>query len=132
MAQCLNCTKEYTAKRPTSKFCCTSCRVRYHQKNGKQNIKPFQMQVLYNEVMDLIQKAKSEPQQPYFGTVTKNQATWGQSQEPVKTKLKRPFLTLQALIEDCQSLEEYEPIRKEIEEADHLTTREKGILLRKR
>lgn len=132
MKECLNCKKEYEPKRDTSKFCSTSCRVRYHQKHGKSKIKPVHMRVLYNEVMDLIQKAKLEPQPSYFGVATKDDVKWGQSSEPVKIRLRRPFLALQALVDECESQEQYEPLRKEIEEADHLTQREKAILLRKR
>lgn len=49
-----------------------------------------------------------------------------------KQRLKRPFATLQALIMECNSFEEYEPLREEIEAADHLSQKEKAILLRKR
>lgn len=90
------------------------------------------MKELYTEMLLLIKKANTEPPQPYFGVVTKDEVKWGNTQEPVKITLKRPFLTLQALVAECQSVEEYEPLRKEIENADHLTRREKDILLRKR
>lgn len=133
MKQCLNCQKEFEYKREAAKFCSDRCRVQYNRKHPKEGVTKVQMQVLYNEVLDLIQKAKSEPQQPYFGVVTKDEVRWGQpADEPVKIRLKRPFRTLQALVNECESQEEYEPLRREIEEADHLTDREKAILLRKR
>jgi hypothetical protein len=134
MKECLNCKKEYQPKRDSSKFCSTSCRVGWYQKHskGKKKVTPTNMQELYTEMLALIKKANSEPSQPLFGVVSKDEPKWGQTQGPVKIRLKRPFLTLQALVNECQSMEEYEPLRKEIEEADHLSDREKAILLRKR
>lgn len=97
-----------------------------------QSVSKMQVQVLYNEMLELIKKVKSEPQQPFFGTATKEDVKWGQASDPVTIRLKRPFLTLQALVNECESQEQYEPLRKEIEEADHLSSKEKAILLRKR
>lgn len=130
--QCLNCGHDFECKRETGKFCSDRCRAAYNRANPKGVITKKQARSIYNEILDLIERVKSEPQQPYFGVVTKDEVKWGQTQDPVKIKLKRPFLTLQALVNECESQEEYEPIRREIEEADHLTDREKAILLRKR
>jgi hypothetical protein len=133
MKNCLKCNKEFEPKKNTAKFCSTSCRVMYNRKHSKQSVTPVQMQVLYNSMLELIEKAKSEPMQPYFGVVTKDEVKWGETiKEPVKIKLKRSFATLQALINECQSMEDYLPLREEIEAAEHLTDKEKAILLRKR
>lgn len=86
------------------------------------------MQELYNAVLTAVNGINARNgQPPAFSAVFIPEP----SKEP-KTRLKRPFLTLQALIEECESMEAYEPLRKEIEESDHLTSREKAILLRKR
>lgn len=132
MKECVNCKNAFEPKRPHGKFCSDKCRVAYNRSNPSQVVTKMQVQVLYNEMLDLIKKAKSEPQQPYFSIETKNGTTWGKAQEPVKITLKRPFVTLQALMTECESQEEYEVLRYEIENADHLTRREKDILLRKR
>jgi hypothetical protein len=132
MKQCLNCKKEFEYKRDSAKFCSDKCRAAYNRTHPQQMVSKVQLQVLYNEMLELIKKAQLSPQQPYFGVATNDGVKWGQTQDTVKIRLKRPFLTLQALINECQSMEEYEPLRVEIEEADHLTRREKDILLRKR
>lgn len=133
MKQCMNCKKEFEYKRESARFCSDRCRAAYNRANPQQAITKVQVHVIYNEILELIERAKAEPQQPYFGVATKDGVNLGQTlKEPVKITLKRPFATLQALIDECQSIEEYEPLRKEIEEADHLTRREKDILLRKR
>src|SRR6478735_393114 len=132
MKACMNCKKMFEPKRPHGKFCSDKCRVAYNRSNPTDSVTKIQVQVLYNEMLDLIKKAKSEPQQPYFGVVTKDEVKWGQSQEPVKITLKRPFVTLEALMNECESREQYELLRVEIEETTHLTLKEKDILLRKR
>ena len=66
MKECLNCTKEYEPKRETSKFCSTSCRVRWHQKNskGKNKVTPQNMQELYNAVLNAVNSINSKNGQP--------------------------------------------------------------------
>jgi hypothetical protein len=90
MRECLNCKIQYQEKRSTSKFCSNKCRAAYNRGNPTHTVSKTQLQVLYKEMLDLIQKAKSEPQQPYIGVVTKDEVKWGQSQEPVKITLKAP------------------------------------------
>lgn len=76
MRECLKCKKDISDKHESAKFCSTSCRVMYNRKNGKQNeVKLFQMQVLYNQLLDVLDKinqgkflspkfeAANEPQQ---------------------------------------------------------------------
>jgi hypothetical protein len=133
MKECLNCQTKYPCKRPHSKFCSVNCRVMYNRKHPKQSVTPIQMQVLYNSMLEMIESAKFVSIPPLFGVVTKDEVKMGETvNEPVKVTLRRPFATLQALINECESAEAYEPLRKEIEEATHLSAKEKAILLRKR
>jgi hypothetical protein len=132
MKRCLHCDKEFEYKRSAAKFCSDKCRAAYNRAHPEQVVTKIQVQVLYNEMLDMIKAAKEAPQQPYFGVATKDEVKWGQSQNPVKMALKRPFVTLEALMNECESRERYELLRTEIEEATHLTRKEKDILLRKR
>lgn len=58
MRECLHCAKElYEPKKTTKKFCKDSCRVMYHRKHGKvDTVKPMQMQVMYNAILEAITK----------------------------------------------------------------------------
>lgn len=132
MKECLSCKKEFEPKRPHGKFCSDKCRVAYNRANPGQSVSKVNMQVLYNEMMAAIQKIGSQPPLSYFQGPEKATVVFKEPAEQYRIKIKRPFLTLQALIDECESIEAYEPLRKEIEEADHLTSKEKSILLRKR
>lgn len=60
---CLECKKDYEAKRDTSKFCSDNCRVKWNQKNGRKvkgELKPFQMQVLYNQMVEINTKLMAQ------------------------------------------------------------------------
>jgi hypothetical protein len=61
MKACLNCQKEYENKREASKFCSDKCRVAYNRKHPKNSISKVQMQVLYNQVLELIGSIPSAP-----------------------------------------------------------------------
>jgi hypothetical protein len=64
MKECLHCKKEFEAKRDSAKFCSTSCRVMYHRKHGKKkDVTPLQMQVLYNSMLELVDKMGTGPLQ---------------------------------------------------------------------
>lgn len=54
MKECLNCTKAYSAKRASSKFCSVNCRVLYHQKHGKSKIKPADLQAMFSAVLTAV------------------------------------------------------------------------------
>jgi predicted nucleic acid-binding Zn ribbon protein len=60
MKECLYCKEPFEAKTDRRKFCSDSCRVMYNRKHGRQDqIKPFQVQALYNEMMEALAKLKS-------------------------------------------------------------------------
>lgn len=57
MKECLWCKEPFEQKKETKKFCSTSCRVMFNKKFGKKDeIKPFQMQVLYNQILEVVEK----------------------------------------------------------------------------
>jgi len=58
---------------------------------------------------------------------------YGQStfNEPKRAKIKRSYENYQQLLLDCETTDDYLKLKEEIEEAEHLTTREKNLLLKK-
>lgn len=58
MKQCLNCHTEFEYKRESAKFCSDKCRATYNRAHPKQLVTPIQMQVLYNEILELASKMK--------------------------------------------------------------------------
>jgi len=66
MKECLNCKKEYEPKRDSSKFCSTSCRVRWYQKHskGKSKVTTMDMQELYNAVLSAVNSINAKNGQP--------------------------------------------------------------------
>ena len=132
MNKCLNCQQEYQSRRVTSKYCSNKCRAAFNRKKPLSNVSKRQVQELYEEMMAAIKNIGSQPPLTYFEGPEKATIVFKDPAEQCRLKIKRPFLTLQALIDECESIEAYEPLRKEIEEADHLTSKEKSILLRKR
>lgn len=64
MNECLNCKKEYEAKRPHSKFCSVKCRVMYNRKNPKEGVSKVQMQVLYNSILEVVNRINMGNGQP--------------------------------------------------------------------
>lgn len=60
--KCLNCEKEFTAKRETAKYCSTNCRVKWHKKHGsKKGVSEIQVQVLYNSMLEMFSKFNKFP-----------------------------------------------------------------------
>lgn len=62
MKECLNCKKEYEAKRPHAKFCSVNCRVQYNRTHPKDVITKTQVQVLYNQMLEMMSQLKQEPE----------------------------------------------------------------------
>jgi len=56
MKECMNCKNEFEAKRPHAKFCSDKCRVAYNRAHPQQAVTKLQMQLLYNEMLDLARK----------------------------------------------------------------------------
>lgn len=56
MKQCLNCKTEFDYKRDTAKFCSDKCRAAWNRANPDRAVTKFQMQALYNEMIELARK----------------------------------------------------------------------------
>jgi hypothetical protein len=124
MKECLNCKTPYEAKRESSKFCSTNCRVMWNRKNPKNVITKVQAQVLYNEMMAFFrnqESTKKELSEP------KQIASWELSTLKEATKEK----TFQQHMNDLPNLEtEYDYRTKAAEiEASSLSRKNKDLLL---
>jgi hypothetical protein len=98
MQECLWCKKQFEPKRPTAKFCSTSCRVMNNRKFGKKKdaITDVQMQVLYKAVMDAIANvpAKQPPQTTYLPT--------SQQKPVIRPKTPQEWVDEKREIEDAE------------------------------
>lgn len=136
MKNCEQCGNEFKNKRESARFCSDSCRVKWNRKNPKKDaIKPFQMQVLYNEMVELISEMKvklqeqpivfDSPPKPtnYFNDEPKQWA------EPKKEfKIKRTFENYQQLRIDCENEDEWLKLKEDILNVDHLSQKQKALL----
>ena len=140
MKGCLHCKKEFEAKKETAKFCSTSCRVMWNRKNGnktKDAIQPFQMQVLYNSMMDLIDKTIEKfGEIPEFeipvglqpskknGIHNTTSHTAGQ-----KLGIEKTFQQYMNEIADLEYEQEFKDKASEIQSATNLSQKQKDLLL---
>jgi DNA-directed RNA polymerase subunit RPC12/RpoP len=112
--KCLNCEKEFDAKRETAKYCSTNCRVKFFNKNGKNGaVTKLDLKVVYNELLDLAQKLSASANQPKVFDAQKLPTT--HSDEP--KQWQETIHTQQPLDKVAQFLENiaYADSRKEIE-----------------
>jgi predicted nucleic acid-binding Zn ribbon protein len=121
---CLFCQTDFEAKRDTAKFCSDNCRVKWNYKNrNKSNgeIKPFQMQVLYTEIMkavEIINGKNNLPQPVGF----------------VADKPKVKFITRSAeqwheLKRSCESQEEWMKVKEQILNDPNLPDKTKSLII---
>lgn len=66
MVNCLYCRKEFEQKRSTAKFCSDKCRAAHHRRHPENTVTKVQMQVLYNEMLDMMAKIKEMPPQTQY------------------------------------------------------------------
>jgi len=125
MKGCLHCKKEFEAKKETAKFCSTSCRVMWNRKNGnktKDAIQPFQMQVLYNSLLEMIDKVgKNNQLPPVIGTIIAQK-----SELPVSGKTFQQYMNE---IADLEYEQEFKDKATEIQSATNLSQKQKDLLL---
>lgn len=125
MKGCLHCKKEFEAKKETAKFCSTSCRVMWNRKNGnktKDAIQPFQMQVLYNSLLEMIDKVgKNNQLPPVIGTIIAQK-----SELPVSGKTFQQYMND---IADLEYEQEFKDKATEIQSATNLSQKQKDLLL---
>lgn len=125
MKECLHCKKEFKNTKESAKFCSTSCRVMWNRKNGnktKKALQPLELQVLYNSLLDAIEK---------FGNIN------GQHQGAVKVVVEQNVVqddekSFQQYLNEIADLEyeqEFKDKATEIQSATNLSQKEKDLLL---
>lgn len=128
MRECLKCKKDISGKHESAKFCSTSCRVMYNRKNGKRNeIKPVQMQVLYNAIMDKLDKMGL---QAIISPIPAQKSTFDGFTLPAteKQKTRRSFEYYQQARIDCADIDEWATIKAQIMADEFLTQKQKQLL----
>lgn len=131
MNNCLQCKKEYEAKRGTSKFCSTNCRVKYNRKNGnKKSVGKVELEVLYNKILDLVDKFEKPTESSFKGEAINihKYDEVGQYTEP-KRQLIRTFEQYRQLRLDCENEEDWQILADDIRNAPNLSTKQKQLLL---
>jgi hypothetical protein len=131
MKQCLECEKPFEAKRESAKFCSVNCRVKWNRKNGnKTPVKPIQVQVLYNAMMDMVSNFKFTPTTPSSYDAPKIPIVndeYGQFSPPKPLK-RRSYESYREGKRECETAEQWEELRVEIDADMFLTKKEKDLL----
>lgn len=126
---CLKCGKEFEAKKDTAKYCSDSCKVIYNRNNSKiksDEIKPIQMQVMYNVILQTFEEFKKLIDTKIISPV-KIDPTPG---DPIVVNISNGK-TFQQFLNEISELDtehEYRTKAFEIESSD-LTRKQKDLLL---
>lgn len=136
MKECLYCKKEFEPITERRKFCKDSCRVMYNRKYGKKDeIKPFQMKALYNELMEAISELKLGKQYKSFdnthGIITTTNPQEGTVKISKEHYYKPAEKSFQQHMNDLPELiyeDEYRKKSEEIEAATNLSRKQKDLL----
>ncbi len=128
--ECLNCQKEFEPiRKDIAKFCSVKCRVQHGRKNPKNSITRVQAQVLYNAMLELVDKIQSQPPKEAYDSaplkITYDEPT---KFSAPKTALKS-FDYYRMAKKDIEVEEDWQKMKAEIEAATHLTAKQKNILL---
>lgn len=134
MKTCLSCGKEYVNKRETSKFCSDKCRVSYNRKNPKTVVTKFQMQVLYNSMLELVDKMGTESiKQQRIPPLSKQQevAMFNYEHKDQLTTISE-LPTFQEFMNGIEPLlfgDEKDEYAQKIKAATHLSDKQRNLLL---
>lgn len=126
MKECLHCKKEFEAKTDKRKFCSDSCRVMYHRKHGgKNSIKPFQVQALYNEMMEVLSKLKGGvlPEKGETPPVA------AKTEAPLPPKEQKTFQQFMNQIPELLYEDEFKAFAKEVNAATNLSQKQRDLLI---
>lgn len=74
MKACLNCQKEFEHKREAAKYCSDKCRVMYNRRFPKDWVSKTQVQVLYNEMLEMAANLKGVSFKPTIPLSQETQA----------------------------------------------------------
>jgi hypothetical protein len=131
--QCEQCEKEFEYSRDAARFCSGKCRVKWNRNHPKKEVTKIEMEVLYNQMLDLVSEMKNNlvSVQPNInsvisGTLVTNESTsWV---EKPQLKIKRSFENYQQLRMDCENEEDWVNLKDEILDCSHLTQKQKTLL----
>lgn len=129
MKECLYCKREYKPKTERAKFCSTSCRVMNNRKNGGNSIKPFQMKALYNDMKEVLAQIKNGvpiTDKPVFQYPLDVKDAFKPKE---KLKITRTAEQWQELKRECLTVDEWENLKEQIENAENLSTKQKQIII---
>jgi hypothetical protein len=132
MKECLECKKEFDAKREAAKFCSVNCRVKWNRKQPKKNIvTPLQMQVLYNSVLEMVGKINYGVAPTLLDGSKVNHAKldevgqWQEAKPTIKRRTPEEWVLWKREILDADEFQEWV---KELESADYLTSKQKSLI----
>lgn len=130
MRECLNCKAQYEFKREASKFCSPKCRVQYNRKHPKQTLTKLQIQVLYNQLSDALDKINSgaflTPVKPQTSPPQPNPYFQPQSQN-------KPRISFEEYVEkkrECETEEDWVAVKAKILGDPNLSSRQKEMLIK--
>lgn len=125
--ECLNCKKEFKEKRGTAKYCSVNCRVAWNKKNGnKKPISGIQTQVLYNAVLEMVNKISDLTK----GTNLIEPFKQPQTNYPINTQKHNIIRSYEYYFQakrNCENEDDWAKIKEEILNSD-LTSKQKALL----
>lgn len=131
MKVCLQCDKDISARRETAKFCSDNCKVKWNRKNGKANVSKVQMQVLYNQILEVVGKIGQFNNLPPSSQLiieqrkTEKKTSWDEMPN-------NNLPTFQSLLNDMAGLQfadEKEDYAEKIKKATNLSEKQINLLL---
>lgn len=143
---CDNCKTKYEAKRAASKFCSDKCRMQYLRTHPKQKdtVSKLQVQVLYNEMLSMVQKLTENMHKPTSlppmerkdANLPVSNAGLGswldngvKSVNSRKIAIKRDVPTWVAIKRECTDLEEWNGYVEQINASDNLSDKQKNYII---
>jgi hypothetical protein len=132
--QCEQCEKEFEYSRDAARFCSGKCRVKWNRNHPKKEVTKIEMEVLYNQMLDLVSEMKNNlaAVQPNINYVISEIAVPNNehimSVGKPQIKIKRSFENYQQLRIDCENEEDWVELKEEILNCEHLTQKQKTLL----
>lgn len=134
MKECLWCKKEFQEKKPTAKYCSTSCRVMFNHKRGKlkgkvrDDVIITMMTEMNNKLMTQIENASFPPMaypQGLKGIVPAVEQNNGYK----PPKITRSAEQWHELKRACESAEEWATVKYQIQNAENLSEKQKQTII---
>ena len=129
--ECLQCQKELVGKRDTAKYCSDNCRVKWNRKNvTKKDITKVQIQVLYNEILEMVERIKSVPMPNFYDAPPINKHFTDEPPQYLspKPQIRRSFDYYRQARVECTNDEEWAELKDQILNDDFLSQKQKTLL----